>query len=368
MWAPAANLDGLDAAYTSCPRPSSCGAWNGSARLSRDAGGEQLGPVPLIQLIGTRKGGTTALSSLLREHPSIIMPNCTREQELQKRDPSRPKTTGMCWWDKEVRYFSRGLRRFDACWYRALYSCPREAAGTRFVGFDGSPDYFTLNAATVDKMVAMLGRDRTRLIALLRNPSDRFYSAYNMGMSEQRGKRFATYERFATSLDRYIACAPECRDESRVVSMFFDYGLYARHLRVFIDAFGRHAIHVEASEAMKTQPWEVVQRILSFAGLAESARLRAAVDAHSLAIGADADAKRNVGGVWGSAYAGRLREPERAKLTRFYAPHIRELYTLVGRDFGWEVGMVEATGARDLPVDAGATAAVRTHPPLRPEL
>ena len=72
MWAPAATID---AAYTSCPRPSSCGVWNGSAHLSRDTG-EQLGPVPLIQLIGTRKGGTTALSDHMLAHPHLLAPDC----------------------------------------------------------------------------------------------------------------------------------------------------------------------------------------------------------------------------------------------------------------------------------------------------
>ena len=104
MWAPAANLDGLDAAYTSCPRPSSCGAWNGSARLSRDTG-EQLGPVPLIQLIGTRKGGTTALSDHMLAHPHLLAPDCT----THKREWPRVAQSRMCVWDKEVRYFSRSL-------------------------------------------------------------------------------------------------------------------------------------------------------------------------------------------------------------------------------------------------------------------
>ena len=105
MWAPATNLDGLDEAYTSCPRPSSCGAWNGSARLSRDAGGEQLGPVPLIQLIGTRKGGTTALSDHMLAHPHLLAPDCS----THKREWPRVAQVRMCVWDKEVRYFSRGF-------------------------------------------------------------------------------------------------------------------------------------------------------------------------------------------------------------------------------------------------------------------
>ena len=39
--------------------------------------------------------------------------------------------------------------------------------------------------------------------------------------------------------------------------------------------------------------------------------------------------------------AGKLRPTERAKLNAFYAPHNRELYRLIGRDFGWEAEVVE---------------------------
>lgn len=145
MWAPAATID---AAYTSCPRPSSCGLWNGSARLSRDTG-EQLGPVPLIQLIGTRKGGTTALSDHMLAHPHLMAPDC----QTHKREWPRVAQSKMCVWDKEVRYFSRGFRgpgarqgqalgSVDLCWYRSLYPCV--PAGAPHVGFDGSPDYLTM--------------------------------------------------------------------------------------------------------------------------------------------------------------------------------------------------------------------------------
>ena len=145
MWAPAATFD---AAYTSCPRPSSCGVWNGSAHLSRDTG-EQLGPVPLIQLIGTRKGGTTALSDHMLAHPHLLAPDC----HTHKREWPRVAQSRMCVWDKEVRYFSRGFRgpgarqgqplgSVDLCWYRSLYPCV--PAGAPHVGFDGSPDYLTM--------------------------------------------------------------------------------------------------------------------------------------------------------------------------------------------------------------------------------
>ena len=134
---------------------------------------------------------------------------------------------------------------------------------------------------------------QAKLVALLRNPADRFYSAYNMGMNEalgksrgksgfgrrrrnrrellalsdgggrggggggdgggdgvggggggdvaaSRGRQMSeevagelTYQGFAAALPRYLQCAPDCKEEKGPVWMFFSYGMYAEHLRKF---------------------------------------------------------------------------------------------------------------------------------------
>ena len=309
----------------------------------------------------------------------------------------------MCVWNKEVRYFSRGIGRpgFDACWYRNLYPCPPvedEAAAASFVAYDGSPDYMVLEDAAVATMRAQLGPS-VRLVALLRNPSDRFYSAYNMGMNERRrpGARLG-YDAFASSLDRMLACAPECPDEQRVVSMFFNYGLYARHLRRYMAHFGREALLVEASEAFYAAPWPTVARVLAFAKLPELPSVKRAAAAQAapgqqsappqpveseqpprgegggsssvMSSSVPAGGRGlNSGRVWGGeGYTGRLRPAERAKLAAFYAPHNRELYALLGRDFGWERGG-GGGGGNGAEQDASPPAAVpKPELLLRPEL
>ena len=206
------------------------------------------GLVPSLVLIGTRKGGTTALTALVRRHPRIVMPHCFAG--LRRRGANGAFGRGVCVWDKEVRYFSRGVPQgLGMCWYRSLYPCPNGDSGggssDALVGFDASPDYLVLNDAAVRHMATALGPTRTRLVALLRNPADRFYSAYNMGMSERLSRTsgragsveqrsslnatasVVTYAKFASDLDRILICAPECRDEPSVVAMFFSYGMYA---------------------------------------------------------------------------------------------------------------------------------------------
>ena len=185
-------LTDFDAQYTSCAKPASCGKWDGSELLGA-ADASRPGPVPLLQLIGTRKGGTTALSDHLLKHPYLLAPDC----HTHKTEWPRVARSMMCVWDKEVRYFSRGFRKageaaagarlgsVDLCWYRSLYPCVPE--GAPHVGFDGSPDYLTMPEEKVAAMRLAVGA-QARLVALLRNPADRFYSAYNMGMNEALGR------------------------------------------------------------------------------------------------------------------------------------------------------------------------------------
>ena len=77
----------------------------------------------------------------------------------------------MCWWDKEVRFFSRGAAAgVDICWYRDRYPCPPAASSGEAarVLFDGSPDYMVLPEPAVVQMAHILGTS-ARLVAMLRN-------------------------------------------------------------------------------------------------------------------------------------------------------------------------------------------------------
>jgi hypothetical protein len=118
--------------------------------------------------------------------------------------------------------------------------------------------------------------------------------------------------------------------------MFFLYGLYARHLRRFAIHFGTPVTDTDGggrllvlqSEEFYADRRRVVSQIWRFAGLA----------AVPQAV-AGQGSRANAGELWGGgAYLGQLRPAERLKLLAFYAPHNRELYEWLGKDFGWEAG------------------------------
>jgi len=313
----------------------------------------------------------------------LLAPDC---QYDRAHWPARAAAT-TCVWNKEVRFFSRGpAGAVDFCWYRRRYPCV--PPGAPHISFDGSPDYFVLPSARIHAMALSLPAS-ARLVAIIRNPADRFYSAFNMGWNERRGRGAAVsdadpnayaarrngsllrrrhhrielrrrralgevdgalYGVLAESLDRWIACAPECAAEPSLVGMFFDYGLYALHLRRFARHFGTpltnaagarpaDRILVLKSEDMYADAWAVVSQVLAFAGLAPDAEVEARVRAAGRA---------NAGSLWGGGgYLGRLRPAERAKLLAYYKPHNLELYSWLGRDFGWE-REEEAAEAREV--------------------
>ena len=179
-----AEVGDNSAAFTTCNLPSGDGCpstpWNGSLSLERPGPG--VGPLPTLVLIGTRKGGTTGFTTQLLKHPHLLAPDCHTDRARWPRGAA----SLMCVWDKEVRYFSRGWRGgVDLCWYRKRYPCV--PPGAPHVAVDASPDYLVIGAEKVALMARTLPAP-TKLLALLRNPADRFYSAYNMGMNEALGK------------------------------------------------------------------------------------------------------------------------------------------------------------------------------------
>ena len=53
-------------------------AGGNTTSLATSLDGHRTGSVPTLVLVGTRKGGTTALSSQLLRHPQVVGPNCAK--------------------------------------------------------------------------------------------------------------------------------------------------------------------------------------------------------------------------------------------------------------------------------------------------
>lgn len=126
-------------------------------------------------------------------------------------------------------------------------------------------------------------------------------------------------------------------------------GLYARKLRLFASHFGppvpraadarpgAERLLLLSSEEFYAESAATLRQVFEFAGL-DPLPAAEATSRSPAATGPGTPTHANAGSAWGgSAYLGKLRPEERLKLSRFYAPHNRELYAWVGKDFGWEV-------------------------------
>ena len=112
--------------------------------------------LPNFLIIGAQKAGTTWLARCLGEHPDVFIPEI-----------------------KEIYYFDRHYDKGQA-WYEAYFE---PWSGEKAVG-EGTVGYI-LSTNAPGRIHATLGRE-VKLIASLRHPVERAYSAYRMFLSRGR--------------------------------------------------------------------------------------------------------------------------------------------------------------------------------------
>lgn len=195
-------------------------------------------------IIGAQKCATTALFEHLRRHPGIHMPL-----------------------EKEVPFFTRDANlseRWD------------EFASREFGADDGrlrgkaTPQYMC-DPQAPERIHALM--PDTRLIAVLRDPVDRTWSHYQMGLRRETEPR--PFETAVADLLNPVALAaarrqgpPEHRDGYVSESDFYvAWSEYGRILRRYVELFGRDQILVLYAEDLKQNPGPTLDRILTFIGL-----------------------------------------------------------------------------------------------------
>jgi hypothetical protein len=160
------------------------------------------GPLPTFLIIGAQKSATRWLRTVLGEHPDVY---------------TAPT---------EIMYFSRPRRVANQGpeWYRDQF---HGWAGEPIVG-EASTSYMASRrhpgrvAARIDELLP-----DAKLIALLRNPVDRAFSAFNHHIRAGRLPADA-------DLMEHVRTVPTARDRLVIVSG----GLYGRHLTPYFETFG----------------------------------------------------------------------------------------------------------------------------------
>ncbi len=243
--------------------------------------GSEEGSLPDFVIIGAPKCGTTFLYHLLSKHPHV--------------EPGA---------FKEVHYFDLFFDKGTE-WYRQCFPSPLLKNGRRTITGEATPGYLSFPEAP-ERMAGVI--PRARLIALLRNPVERTYSAYHyFSVRHGRGKR--TFEEtIETRLNRLPNKALILRQS-----------IYVDDLLRWTRFFGDEQMLVLKSEDFFEHPQENLNHDLDFLDLPgwelSAAELRD---------------KTNKGG-----YEQKMEATTRRRLEDYFEPHNRRLYEFLGVDFGW---------------------------------
>ena len=176
-------------------------------------------------VIGAQKSGTTSLHRYLSMHPQIYMPS-----------------------SKELDFFSNASKAgLGASGYLALFD--REELESAKAAGEASPQYMS-NPDVPERIHRTLGA--IKLIAVLRDPIDRSYSAHQMNV--RRGRASGAFDQLVKSCDS---------TDLRSLAVIRD-SEYGRILRDFLAYFPRSSMHVVSSDSLKKDPSKVLESMFEF--------------------------------------------------------------------------------------------------------
>jgi hypothetical protein len=266
----------------------------------------RLGPgrrvLPDFLVIGAQKSGTSSLFRYLDQHPQVR--------------GSVPK---------EVHYFSGGFTPAPDTyargegWYRAHF--PKKAAMWQGVrAFEATPLYL-LHPLAAGRIHALM--PAVKLVAVLRNPTDRALSHYfhNVRNNDLRAFReeLGPAEAMAAEEERLapILAAGDYRNELYRVATYKARGRYLEQLRRYTDLFPRENLLVLRAEDLFADPVGQMGLLADFLGIDGTL---GRVDFKPMNVGRNREA---------------IADGTREMLDAYFAPHNRALSEAFGRDFGW---------------------------------
>ena len=194
--------------------------------------------LPKLVIIGAQKAGTTTLYDLLSHHPRIIQ---TRV--------------------KEVSFFSdEAAYALGMGHYRSFF--PRRPVLGRAITFDASPMYL-YHASCAERIARHL--PDALCLAILRDPVERAYSAWNMYhrfKDDPRNAHLHDPRSFEDAVEEELSGRPV--DEAK---RYLDRGLYIPQLDRYVRAIGSARLLVHGFEEVKRDPAGLVNGVLARLGL-----------------------------------------------------------------------------------------------------
>ena len=254
--------------------------------------------MPNFLLIGAAKAGTTALYDYLKQHPQVYMSPLKETNFFALAgDPLDFRGPGD---DRTINHWSKTTLEG----YQIEYTW---VDGEKAIG-EASPLY--LYSPKAPPCIREYISD-AKLIAILRHPIERAYSAYLHMLRDGR----ETLTDFRQALEAEDA---RIRDHWEHIWHYKRMGLYGEQLQRYYDIFDPDQIKVYLYDDFCSDPGKVMRDLFFFLGVDED-------------FNPDMSSKPNVSG---HVAAGKNRIPPelRAELTEFYRQDLLHLEALTGLD------------------------------------
>jgi len=253
--------------------------------------------LPDFIIIGAMKSGTSSLFAYLGQHPQLF--------------PSSKK---------EVHFFDGGTSADvdnyvkGQAWYRAHFPL-RKHMSTDSKTFEASPLYI-FNPLAPKRIFDLV--PKVKLIAILRNPTERAISHY---FHEKRNHRepLSIYEALREE-EKRLEPVIKVEDYKSEIFIHYSYksrGLYKKQIEMYLNYFSWHQLLVLSSNEFFNELDSTLRRVFDFVG----------VDTEFTAK----DLKpRNV-----ANYRSEVDADVYEYLNNYFLPHNQALYKLVGKSYGW---------------------------------
>jgi len=190
-------------------------------------------------IVGTQKGGTTALASFLATHPQISF---SREKELHFFDQNR-------------RYFNKaGEPNYD------LYSSMLDARDGALAIGEATPIYMYL-PEVAERLHAY--NPKLKLISILRDPRHRAYSHYRMEV--ERGNESLSFaDAIAREQERIRGDVLSNPAATRRLFSYIDRGFYAHQIKHLLKYFKKEQLLVLRNEDLSGDHDNTLRQVYDF--------------------------------------------------------------------------------------------------------
>jgi len=248
--------------------------------------------LPNFIIMGTVRSGTTSLYYNICEHPSVL--------------PAA--------YD-EIGFFDSNYH-LGMEWYQSMFPKQKQMeeikknTGFAITGED-TPFYFWKKEA-IDRIFQCL--PSVKIIAIFRNPVDRAYSNYNLGVRMNTEK--STFEETIDEEIEFLENNP-FRDSIDRKRSYVTKGIYEKQIKSWFDVFPREQIHILSTEEMEQKPQETLLKIFKFLEIPEY-------------IIKNPQKQK-------SAKYEKMNGKTRERLLDYYQPFNEKFFKIINQRFDWEI-------------------------------